>query len=479
MSVALEIDRNSARPIYRQIIAQIKQQISLGDLPTGTRLPPVRQLAESIGVTRLTVHNAYSELQASGWVEARIGKGTFVTAGLEADSLLTAHLQNHQKFDAHYFADMDRMLHMNQIVSLAYAVPDMQLVPGEELIGIMNAHRQDANRLLHYGGQDGDMELRKAFVNVLAERGVVTLPDNILVTNGATQGFALITQILASAGDTVIVERPTYLGQMKAFQALGLEVVGVPMDDEGICLTSLENAIQVHRPRFLSVIPNFHNPTGILMSHARRLALLDLAAKYDLYIVEDDVYALLSYDQASPPALKKVDRHNRVIYISSVSKAVAPGLRIGLVVAPPALQNKLTHLKWAIELSGSPLIQRALAIYLQEGRLKPHLRRILPIYKARRDALLQSLTRYMPKGVTWTLPKGGLCVWLCLPDRRCFDDLYPAALRHGVAYTPDEAFFTEPVENYYLRLCFSSHDEITNDTAIAILARLISERISG
>lgn len=477
MSVVLEIDRNSDWPIYRQIVAQIKQQISLGDLPAGTRLPPVRQLAESIGVTRLTVHNAYSELQSYGWVEARVGSGTFVKAGLEQESLLAAHLQNHKRYDAHYCSDMHRIIHLGQMQSLAYAVPDMSLVPGEEIIGIMNLHREEASSLLHYGGQDGDMELRIALTPLLAERGVVALPENILITNGATQGLALITQLLAQSGDSVIVEHPTYVGQMKAFEALGLNVIGVGMDQDGICIDELEVKIKQYRPRFLSLIPNYHNPTGILLSDERRLAILGLAERYDLYIIEDDVYALLSYDAAPPPALKKLDRHDRVIYISSISKTLAPGLRIGFLVAPTALQSKLAHLKWATELSGSPLIQRALAIYLREGRFKQHLRRVLPIYRNRRDAMIRSLQRHMPKGVSWTVPGGGFCVWICLPDKGHFDDLYPAALQHGIAYSPHEAFFLEPDGNYHIRLCFSADDEINNDNAVAILAQLISERL--
>lgn len=477
MSLSIHIDRSSRSPIYQQIVNQIKREISIGDLPAGTRLPAVRVLAESLGVTRLTVHNAYAELQADGWVEATVGRGTFVKAGLEVQALLAHHLEHHQH-RLHYCSDMHRLLNTGTLLALAYAVPDIGLVPGEQLMGILNQIKDDAPSLLHYGGQDGDHELRVELAEHLNERGVMALPDNILITSGATQGLALVTQILAQRGDKVLVEMPTYLGQMKVFDVLGIESVGVPMDEEGIVIDKLIDAIEEHNPRFISLIPNFHNPTGILMSEERRQAVLDVANHYQVPIVEDDVYGLLAYEDHPPQALKARDKHDIVIYLSSISKTVAPGLRLGYIVAPRELQAKLAQLRWATELGGTPLMHRAIAIYLREGYFKQHLKRILPIYSERRNAMLSALQQYMPTHTTWTVPTGGLCIWVKLPMNGQYNDLYPSALMRGIVYTPNEAFFTDLSDDYYLRLCYGSQDSTTIQTAVGILAELIYDRIA-
>lgn len=476
MSLSMQVDRTSRRPIYQQIVNQIKRQISVGDLPAGTRLPAVRHLAESLGVTRLTVHNAYAELQADGWVEATVGRGTFVKAGLEVQALLAQHLEHH-RHRLHYCSDMHRLLNTGTLLALAYAVPDIGLVPGEQIMSIFNQIKGDASALLHYGGQDGDNELRIELAEHLAERGLPTLPDNILITSGATQGLALVTQTLANRGDKILVETPTYLGQMKVFNVLGVEPIGVPMDDEGIIIEKLIAAIETHHPKFISLIPNYHNPTGILMSDARRAEVIEIAYHYQIPIVEDDVYGLITYEDHAPLALKTLDKHGIVIYLSSISKTVAPGLRIGYIVARPDLLEQFTQLRWATELGGTPLMHRAIAVFLRDGYFKHHMKRVLPIYRERRDAMLNALRQYMPYHSTWSVPQGGLCVWVKLPSNGQYNDLYPAALMRGIVYTPNEAFFTDYSEDYYMRLCFGSHDPTTLQTAISILAELIYERI--
>jgi DNA-binding transcriptional MocR family regulator len=472
----LSINRDSNCPIYQQIIAQVKHQISIGGLPAGTRLPPVRQLAEELGVTRLTVHNAYAELQTAGWVEATVGKGTYVRAGIQSAEMVAHHLALHHNAK-HYCADMSRIMQLGTVRTLAYAVPDGDLIPGEELVGIMNQLRHDAAMLMHYGEQEGDSMLRVEIARLLADRGIEAMPDEVLITNGATQGLALIVQSLVGPDDCVLLEQPIYIGQIKVFDALGIKAIGVPMDGEGPRLDILEQLIIKHRPRFFSTIPNFHNPTGIVMSQARRIALLDLARRYELPIVEDDVFALLSYDGPPPLALKALDRDNLVITISSLSKILAPGLRIGILVAPPPLHQKMVNLKWAIELSGTTITQRAMACYLQDGRLKSHLRRVLPIYRDRRDALMRSLNRHMPDGVTWTHPAGGFGCWVSLPKGGSYDDLYPTALKRDVAFTPNEAFFTEPDSGYHMRLCFGNQPPSVIDEAVALIAELVRERL--
>lgn len=476
MSLTLQIDRALNRPIYQQIVSQIKHQISVGNLPSGTRLPPVRQLAAELGVTRLTVHNAYSELQAAGWVESTVGRGTYVLAGVAAEEMVACHLERHQN-NRYYSADMHEITHIGTLHALAYAVPDMNLIPGEELIGIINTLRPNAGEMFSYGEQMGDSMLRVEIAKLLAERDIDAMPDDILITTGATQGLALVAQTMVQANDYVLVEQPTYLGQLKIFDVLGVKTLGVPMDEEGPRLDILERLIIDYQPRFFSTIPNFHNPTGRVMSMSRRKDLLALAYKYQLPILEDDIFALLSYDGPPPPTLKAMDTHNLVITISGFSKFLSPGIRVGYLVAPQPWFQRMVNLKWAMELSGIPIIQRALAQYLREGRLKGHLRRILPIYRERRNTLMQALKHHMPAGTTWTYPQGGFCTFVRLPDGGNYADLYPLTLQRGVAFTPNEAFFSDPDSGYHLRFCFANHPPAIIDEAVAVVANLVRERI--
>lgn len=475
MPLAIELDRTNSQPLYQQIVTQIKHWISVGTLPTGTRLPPVRQLAEELGVTRLTVHNAYMELQMDGWVEATVGRGTFVSAVPHSVEIINRFQQ-----DGNPDHLLDHIYEMNQIMtlrSLAYALPDSELMPVTEILGIIHSLRKEAPSLMQYSTPIADASLRVELVKLLEERGVDVLPDEILVTNGATQGIALIAQALARPGDCVLVEQPTYHGQFKIFSMIGAQPIGIPLDDEGPRLDVLERIMVQQRPRFFYTIPNFHNPTGQVMSMQRRIDLLALAARHRLLIVEDDVYGFLSYDNPPLPALKSLDKSDQVVLISGLSKILIPGLRVGFLVAPEPLHSQLVNLKWAFDLGGPLLMQRALAEFLQRGWFKTHMRRVIPAYKERRDVLMQALQRWMPSGVSWTHPKGGFCCWVKLPVGYRSTELYTAALQRGVAITPGEAFMYEPDAAYHFRICFGNSTPAILQESVRILGELVTERV--
>jgi DNA-binding transcriptional MocR family regulator len=256
-----------------------------------------------------------------------------------------------------------------------------------------------------------------------------------------------------------------------------LKPVGIPLDDEGPVPEAVEAAILEHQPRFFYTVPTFHNPSGITASVARREALAALAARHDLWLVEDDVYGRLAYDGPPPPALASFDRAERVIYLSSVSKALAPDLRIGWVVAPKEVREQLLALRYATDLCLPTVLQRALASFLTEGGLATHLARSLPVYRRRRDALLMALRHHMPKGVSWTEPQGGLCAWLTLPGDERLRDVHRLALRYGLAVAPGAAFWVTPPEAIHLRLAFGHHDEATIWSCVELLARLITTRL--
>jgi DNA-binding transcriptional MocR family regulator len=311
----------------------------------------------------------------------------------------------------------------------------------------------------------------------LRERGIDAGPDEIMVVAGVTQGLSLVAQTLAQPGDRVLVEQPTYLGTLHTLKVHGLEPAPVPSDRDGILLEELERAIVQQRPRFLYLVPTFHNPTGRCLTLERRQAVVELAAAHNLLVVEDDIYARLAYDGPPPPPLKTLDRADNVVYLSSYSKVLMPGLRLGYLLAPARMAERLLSLRRATDLCSPPLLQAALTAFLHNGGLKRHLKRVLPHYRERRNALVAALQRHMPASVQWTMPQGGFCAWLTLPNYHDFADLEQAALRLGWAVTPGEVFLATPEARKSLRLCFGNQSPETIHAGVELLGRLIESRM--
>ncbi len=473
----IDFDRSSREPIYRQLAAGLQQRIRSGALPPQTRLPTVRQLAQQLGVTRLTVHSAYSELQAGGWVEATVGRGTFVAQRIEE---LLAPPEAQLGCDVTPAGMMSDILRMTQLPGLAALA---KADPAHEFFPLRNWQRASEMALeaggpilMSYTTAQGDMTLRATLAEVVRERGLSAGPDEIIVTNGVTNGMALATDLLARPGDSVFVEQPTYLGMLNVLATRGVRAVGLPTDGEGLIIEALEAALRRERPAYLYTIPTFHNPGGASLSPARRAALLELAERYSLMIVEDDIYGRLAYEGAPPLALKSADRSGRVIYMSSFGKSLMPGLRLGYVVTTPDLIGRLVYLRQAQDICSPPLTQRALAIFIEQGWWHAHIRRMLPRYRERRDALLQAMERFFPAGVSWTRPEGGFACWVSLPANIAVPELYMSAIARGVAFTPGPVFSATPEPQPHLRLCFSAEPPERLADAVAILGGLLRER---
>ena len=473
MSLLIQLERSGHVALYQQIVDQVKARISHRHLPPGTRLPTIRQLAQELGVTRVTVQNAYNELQVGGWIESTVGRGTFVSDTVEPRAAMRSSSQQLTPD-----AVISDILQINEVVgvrSMASASPDPALFPADEFWHCLQDLRGQMNALITYSSSQGDPLLRVEVANQLQERGIMALPDDILITAGVTQGLSLVTQAICRPGDIVIVEQPTYLGVLHTLKAHGVQVLSVPLSADGPDLELLERLVIQQRPRFFYTIPSFQNPTGYCMPLTRRQELLALAARYGFLLVEDDIYARLAYDQPAPPALKTLDQTGIVVHISSFSKTFMPGLRLGYVVAPPPLQQSLLTMRRANDLCSPPLIQRTLAGFLANRGLQKHLRRVLPIYRERRDALLAAMQRHMPRAVSWTRPAGGYCCWVTLPRHHALGNLYQLALNEGLVFAPGDVFLAQPSMDYHLRLCFGHQSVDTIRSGIEILGRLIRE----
>jgi DNA-binding transcriptional MocR family regulator len=362
---------------------------------------------------------------------------------------------------------------------MAMAHADPALFPVDTFWEQMDRLRPEANQLLSYGPIQGDTALRVEVVKLLHEDGIAATPDDILITSGAIQGISLATAAIAQPGDEVLVEQPTFLAVLNILKAQGLRPLHVPMQLDGPDMDRMEQLISQHRPRCYYTVANFHNPTGYSTSAAKRQAILQLAQQHNMLLIEDDIYGKLGFAGPPPPSFKQQDGDDRVLYLSSFSKMLMPGLRVGYLLMPPAWRDQLLTLRRATDLCGTGLLQRALAHFLQEGGLKKHLRRVVPIYRERRDALLSSLGRWMPTAVRWTEPQGGFSCWVTLPRRLPPGLLYRQALANGFAFTPGEAYMMKDSGHEHLRLCFGNLSAEGIEAGVKLLSTLIQQQLDS
>jgi 2-aminoadipate transaminase len=473
----LNLDRASAVPLYRQAAEQIADLIRRGVLAEGAQLPTVRALAESAGLTRLTVQTVYQELQARGLIESFVGRGTFVAPRPAALSppmpLPTPAPQPPVSWEAHgLLADLLRLNDVPDGISFAQANPDPATFPVREFGRALRTALEDPTAM-GYSPAQGEASLREQCSRWLLDRGVAQPPEQILITNGAQHGIDLALRTFTEPGDVVIVEEPTYPGVLEAAALHGQRVVSIPLDDDGIDLARLEAACAAYHPRLLYIVPTYQNPTGISYVPARRAAILALAAAHGMVILEDDVYGCLALDGTAPPALQAEDRSGNVVYLTSFSKVCMPGLRLGLLAASPPYLHALIRMKQQSDLSSSPLLQRAWALFMQRGGLDAHLHTTRVLLRAQRDAMLSALARHLPQ-CHWTAPAGGLSVWLTLPPGIAEAAIVAEATQAGIGVARGQVFYPQPQTLARLRLSFSATAAERIATGIATLGRLVA-----
>lgn len=320
-----------------------------------------------------------------------------------------------------------------------------------------------ARRALQYSTTEGDPLLRERVAELLCARGLPTEPGQVLITTGSQQALTLVAVLLVEPGSVVLVEEPAYLAALQAFRLAGARLVPVACDDEGLIPEALEEAVRREGPVLLYTVPTFQNPTGRTLPAARRAEVARIAAEHGVWVLEDDPYGELRYDgEPQPPIAADPQAADRVLALSTLSKIVAPGLRIGWVRAPHAVHRSLVIAKQAADLHTSTVDQAACAIWLGETRLAEHVGRLREVYRERRDALVGGLAEALPPGSTWNVPGGGMFVWGRLPDGHDAGALLPAAIEHEVAFVPGAPFFGAAPDPATMRLSFTTHppDEI-------------------
>lgn len=354
-----------------------------------------------------------------------------------------------------------------EIVSLAGGMPYVAALPLDAVGDLANRLITDGGKTaLQYGSGQGDPRLRELICDVMALEGIAAVPEDVVVTVGSQQALDLVTRVFCDPGDVVLAEAPTYVGALGTFAAYQVEVVHVPMDHEGLRPDALEETISRlqaagRRAKFLYTVPNYHNPVGVSLAARRRPEIVEVAARHDLLVLEDNPYGLLGFTEDPVPALRAVT-DDRVLYLGSFSKTFAPGLRVGWVLAPTGVRERLVLASEATVLCPPTLTQHLVAEYLASQPWQEQIKVFREVYRERCEAMLAALAHRLPAGCQWTQPTGGFYVWVTLPAGLDTKAMLPRAVQERVAYVPGTAFYADGSGSSHARLsyCYPDPDRI-------------------
>ena len=346
-----------------------------------------------------------------------------------------------------------------EIVSLAGGMPNLSALPMEMMAEVIKELiLTNGSEALQYGSGQGHPKLREQICDVMALEGIRANPDDVVITTGSQQALDLISRIFIDPGDVVLVEAPSYVGALGTFRQYEASVVHVEMDNDGLVPNSLRAAIKSLRAagrkiKFLYLIPNYQNPTGVCLPADRRTEILSICREEEIFVVEDNPYGLLGFDKPSPNAMRAEDSEN-VIYLGSFSKTIAPGLRVGWALVPQSLKDKLVISSESSILCPSNFTQLTISSYLADQPWRDQIASFCDLYKVRRDAMLESIEQHFPAEATWTKPGGGFYVWVNLPAEIDTKALVPKAIVAKVAYVPGSAFYADGLGSWSMRLSY-------------------------
>ncbi|RLC44236.1 MAG: aminotransferase [Candidatus Coatesbacteria bacterium] len=348
-----------------------------------------------------------------------------------------------------------------EIISFAGGLPSPLSFPVKDIKEICQyVLEKDADVVLQYGPTEGDMSLKEELAKWMEKDNIRVSPEQILITNGSQQGLDLVGKIFLNQGDIIIVEMPTYIGGLQAFNSYMVRMEGVLQDNNGMNMDLLERKLgelkgRGEKPKFIYVVPDFQNPSGVTMPEDRRRKLLELASEYDTMIIEDSPYRELRYTGNQPPPIYSLDTEGRVVSMATFSKIFCPGFRLAWIYGPAPLIDKMVMAKQGIDLCSPSFNQAVAAEFMRRGLLSKHIEKIKEMYKEKRQLMLDSLEKYMPDSVSWTKPEGGLFLWVKLPEDMNTVELLKKAIENNVAYVIGSAFHYDGSGKNTMRLNFS------------------------
>jgi 2-aminoadipate transaminase len=468
------LDHQAESPLYRQLYEQIAEQIRSGRLSSGAKLPATRELAGLLGLNRTTVSAAYERLETEGLISGQVGRGSFVAASAENRNPgvdWNALLERNEAPAASPASAGGR-----EVIRFVMSSPSHALFPLDDFRAACAAvlARKDLADILQLGSPSGYEPLRRHLLEEARQQRLAAPGDDLLVTNGCQQALDLVGRVLLRPGDAVAVEDPIYAGLKNLLAGMGARLLGVPVGEDGMDVALLERVFERERPRFLVVTSNFQNPTGATLPLGARRALLEAAHTAGVPVIENDAYGELRYQGEPLPPLKQLDRLGGTVLLRSFSKVSFPGLRVGWVLGPKPLMDRLRHAKEASDLHTDQLSQAVLLEFAESGRLEAHRGRVLKAGAERLAATLAACREYLPPGSRWTHPEGGMNIWVRLPQPLDAGDLLSRAQKEGVAFLPGRYFEVSRHEPGALRLSFAGLPPDQIRKGLEILGRVVA-----
>jgi 2-aminoadipate transaminase len=368
-----------------------------------------------------------------------------------------------------------------EVISLAGGLPDTGSFPRETFAQVTARIAQEScAEALQYGPTEGLAAAHDCIVEVMRAENIAVDADDVIVTTGGQQAIDLVSRILVDPGDYVIAEAPTYPGAAPVFASYEANVIQIELDAEGMRVDLLEETLDRldRKPKFIYTVPTFHNPAGVTMSLPRRKRLVDLAAKHEILVLEDNPYGLLRYEGVPVPTLRELDGGVYVMYLGTFSKILSPGIRLGWLAAPAPILEKINLGKQAADLCSSTLSQLMLQAYFEQSRWQDYVESLTEIYRARRDTMLDALAEHFPPEAEWTRPQGGLFIWVTLPDFIDTTDLLARALRENVAFVPGAGAYLDGRGHNSMRLNFSASSDDDIREGVRRIGKVVAEQVA-
>lgn len=477
-------DRTSAKPVYVQIATTIIELIQKGIIRSGARLPGSRMLAQKLDINRNTVNAAYDELFDQGYIVSLERKGAFVVENLPEikpewpdRSLQSKSYHGLAPFPWNEDIPTIRESNMQDFgLVIDDGFPDVRLAPVDALMReYRSLARRGANRkFLKYGPAGGSNRLKMALFKHLADsRGITVSPQNILIVRGCQMGFYIAAKLLVTPGDYIAVGQSNYFAVDHTFGHFGARLLRVPVDDNGMDINRLEEVCRKKQVKAVYIIPHHHHPTMVTLPVDRRMKLLHLAAQHNFAIIEDDYDFDFHYETNPILPLASIDPYGHVLYVGSVSKTIAPGLRMGFLLGPEKFIEKAARFRLLIDRQGDMLMEEALASLYEVGEINSHLRRSLKTYRGRRDLFCQMVKDKLGNVAEFETPKGGLGLWTLFDAKVDLSRVFEKSLKKGLYFTEPSLYKNEAFDVNGVRLGFASLEESEMVKALGILENSI------
>lgn len=449
----IKLNKNEESPLYIQLADKISDLIETGALMSGSKLPPIRRMAEHFGVNNVTIVSAYKYLENKKAVYSLRGSGTYVSDILPKEfeaPVIKTRVEDREPF----------LFNIKNAINFASSSSNPDLFPVEQFkVHFNTVLERDKGDAFSYQESQGYLPLRKSICDYLTDFNIKTAPDKIQIISGAQQGIDIISKSLLNIGDVVFVEKPTYLGAVGAFLSRGANVVEIDMENDGMDMNMLESMLKVYKPKFIYMMSYFQTPTCISYSHDKKYKLLNLASKYDTYILEEDNQSEFIYNKEQPIPIKSLDYKNRVIYIKSFSKILMPGLRLGFMVLPQKILTSVLNAKYTTDISTSGFIQRAFELFLKNGDYKDHVRSMINIYKTRYEITDKAVKSFLKPYVNYAPPLGGINVWLEIKNKNIdISILSQKLIGENVIIAPGDLFCSSGSAIPFIKLSFANTD---------------------